>query len=195
MVKTQTWQKCRASWAIIGSQSLMKICGGSGRSVVNMILKHLQIYHSIKSYANIFWKHVQIYLGKIFLKYVQMYFLNTCKYIFKTCPIVFLNHRKIIFLKHVQIYFQNMCKYMCVWNLCRVQMNSRLQNLSEEVITDWPETKDPLVTTFKANINIIKVFLTTFKQFFIGQYHWWGHVQTLSTCHRHLPNLHMCHQH
>ena len=189
----------------------MRICGGSGRSVVNMILKHLQIYHSIKSCANIFWKHVQIYLGKIFLKCVQIYFWNMCKYIFETCPIVFLNHQNFfwnmcksivdtcanIFSKHVQIYFQNMWKYMCVWNLCRVQMNSRLQNLSEEVITDWPETKDPLVTTFKANINIIKVFLTTFKQFYIiiGQHHWWGHVQTLSTCHRHLPNLHMCHQH
>ena len=31
-------------------------------------------------------------------------------------------------------------------------MNSRLQNLSEEVITDWPETKDPLVTTFKSTV-------------------------------------------
>ena len=46
-------------------------------------------------------------------------------------------------------------------------MNSRLQNLSEEVITDWPETKDPLVTTFNIkvifiiiNTNIIKVILT-----------------------------------
>ena len=37
-------------------------------------------------------------------------------------------------------------------NLCRVQMNSLLQNLSEEVITDWPETKDPLVTTFKSTV-------------------------------------------
>ena len=36
-------------------------------------------------------------------------------------------------------------------NLWRVQMNSLLQNLSEEVITDWPDTKDPLVTTFEGN--------------------------------------------
>ena len=48
-------------------------------------------------------------------------------------------------------------------------MNSRLQNLSEEVITDWPETKDPLVTTFKSNIikvitfNISIINVTTIK--------------------------------
>ena len=38
-------------------------------------------------------------------------------------------------------------------------MNSRLQNLSEEVITDWPETKDPLVTTF--NIKVIFIIINT----------------------------------
>ena len=99
--ENRTWQICRASWPIIGSQSLMKICGGTEGIICELFGTGWTIYGQ----------------GGLFDLAVE---------------------RGDWYEKHP--------------NLCRVQMNSLLQNLSEEVITDWPETKDPLVTTFKSTV-------------------------------------------